>query len=141
MNLKAKMKLLFLFLVASVLTAQAGMNKLEAIGMIESGNNDGAVGSAGEISRYQIKPHIWKRYTASRAYNNSLVSTWVADQYMSTLEDTFQRQSGRIPDDFDRYVLWNAGPGYYESIGFEQSRVNRLIRERALRFVNLREMR
>jgi hypothetical protein len=135
------MKRLVFFLAASVLTAQAGMNKLEAIGMIESGNNDRAIGSAGEISRYQIKPYIWKRYSASKAYNNSLVSTWVADQYMATLEETFQKQSGRVPDDFDRYVLWNAGPGYYESIGFERTRVNRLIRERAQRFVNLREMR
>src|SRR5262249_54107416 len=99
-----------------------------------------AIGSAGEISRYQIKPYIWKRYTASRAYNNALVSTWVADRYMANLEETFERLSGRIPDDFDRYVLWNAGPRYYESVGFDQAPVNRLIRERAQRFVNLREM-
>ena len=141
MNRKAKMKHLVFFLAASVLTARAGLNKLEAIGMIESGNNDQAIGTAGEISRYQIKPYIWKRYTASRAYNNTQISTWVADQYMASLEEMFQKKSGRIPDDFDRYVLWNAGPGYYESIAFDRSRVNRVIRERAQRFVNLREMR
>ncbi len=135
------MKHLLLFLAGSVLTAQAGLNKLEAIGMIESGNNDRAVGSAGEISRYQIKPRVWKCYSASTAYNNSQVAAWVADQYLATLEESFQRQSGRTPTDFDRYVLWNAGPGYYESIRFDRSRVHRVIRERAQRFVNLREMR
>jgi len=124
----------------STLMAQAGMSKLEAISMIETGNNDHAVGDAGEVSRYQIKPRVWRCYSSSRAYQNSVLSAWVAEQYLAGLEATFRRQTGREPSDFDRYVLWNGGPTYYERVGFKASRVHPVIRERARRFVNLREM-
>ena len=129
-----------IILVLGVLSAEAGLSKLEAISMIESGNNDRAVGLAGEVSRYQIRPQIWKRYTASTAYTDSELSTWVADQHMTHLESIFQSRTGRQPTDFDRYVLWNAGPTYYARIGFSADRVHPVIRDRASRFVNLREM-
>jgi hypothetical protein len=129
-----------LILALSVLSAHAGLNKLEAISMIETGNNDAAVGEAGEVSRYQIMPRIWRKYTSSRAYQDKQLSAWVADQYLAALEATFRTRTGREPDDFDRYVLWNAGPVYYERIGFSAARVHPIIRERANRFVNLREM-
>ncbi len=134
-----KLKWLLGLLAAGAVSAHAGLDKLEAIAMIESGNDDRAVGSAGEISRYQIKPRIWQRYSASSAYHNAQVSAGVADRYLAALEDTFQRQSGRAPTDFDRYVLWNAGPSYYGRIRFDRARVHPVVRERAERFVNLRE--
>ena len=124
----------------SALSAQAGLSKLGAISMIETGNNDRAIGRAGEISRYQIKPRVWKRYTSSRHYQNTELSTLVADQYLAHLETTFRTKTGREPSDFDRYVLWNGGPSYYARIGFSATRVHPIIRERATRFVNLREM-
>ena len=127
-------------LVLGMLSAEAGLSKLEAISMIESGNNDRAVGEAGEVSRYQIKPQVWKRYTNSTAYANADLSTWVADQHMAYLEAIFQSRTGRQPTDFDRYVLWNAGPTYYARVGFSAERVHPVIRDRASRFVNLREM-
>lgn len=108
--------------------------------MIESGNNDRAVGRAGEVSRYQIKPLVWKRYTELTAYTDAGLSTWVADQHMAYLENVFQSRTGRQPTDFDRYVLWNAGPNYYARVGFSADRVNAIIRDRASRFVNLRQM-
>ena len=129
-----------LILALSVLSAHAGLTRLEAISMIETGNNDAAVGDAGEVSRYQIMPRIWRQYTDSRAYQNKQLSTWVADQYLALLENTFRTRAGREPSDFDRYVLWNAGPSYYERIGFSAARVHSVIRERANRFVNLRRM-
>jgi hypothetical protein len=132
-------KALLLWL-SSVAIAQAGLSKLEAISMIESGNNDHAVGGAGEVSRYQIKPRIWRTFTTSRAYRNAGVSTWVAEQYLTWLEDHFRRRTGREPTDFDRYVLWNAGPVYYRRIGFAAERVHPTVKERARRFVNLRRM-
>src|SRR2546426_8121216 len=42
----------------------------EALGMIESGNNDRAVGRAGEISRYQIKKNVWRKYSSSSRYSD-----------------------------------------------------------------------
>src|SRR5262245_27636363 len=130
-----------IMLVLGVLSAEAGLSKLEAISMIESGNNDRAVGKAGEVSRYQIRPHVWKRYSTSTAYVDTDLSTWVADQHLAYLEGVFRNRTGRLPTDFDRYVLWNAGPTYYARIGFSADRVHPVIRDRAVRFVNLREMR
>jgi len=129
-----------LILGLSVLSGQAGMSKLEAISMIESGNNDFAIGDAGEVSRYQILPQVWKRFTNSRAYSNEAISSGVAARYLEVLETNFRARAGREPSDFDRYVLWNGGPGYYERIGFAARRVHPIIRERAQRFVNLRQM-
>jgi hypothetical protein len=128
-------------LVLSVLNGQSGLSKLEAISMIESGNNDFAIGEAGEVSRYQILPRVWKRFTTSMAYSDEKVSSSVAAQYLQVLEANFRTRTGRQPSDFDRYVLWNGGPGYYERIGFVAARVHPIIRERAQRFVNLRQMR
>lgn len=122
-------------------SAQAGLSELEAISMIESGNNDQAIGGAGEVSRYQIMPRVWRSYTSSRAYQNTEISTLIAQKHLEYLESVFKSRTGREPTDFDRYVLWNAGPTYYKRIGFAHRRVHPVIRERATRFVNLREMR
>jgi hypothetical protein len=127
-------------LMLSVLSAQAGLSKLEAISMIETGDRDAIVGRAGERSRYQIMPVVWRQYTTSRDYANVQVARSVAERHLAVLEATFRKQTGREPSDFDRYVLWNGGPTYYAKIGFNASRVHPVIRERAQRYVNLREM-
>ena len=129
-----------LLLALSILSAHAGLSELEAISMIESGNNDRAIGGAGEVSRYQIMPHVWQTYTASRAYHNREVSRKIAEKHLAYLESVFHSRTGRPPSDFDRYVLWNAGPTYYSRRGFTAGRVHRVIRERANRYVNLRQM-
>ena len=123
----------------SAVGASAGFSKLEALGMIESGNDDAAVGRAGEVSRFQIKPAIWRRYSPTDSYRNFQVSRSVAEQHLTDLEETFRRRTGREPDDFDLYVLWNAGPTYYGRIGFSKKRVHPIIRSRAQRYVNLRQ--
>ncbi len=128
-------------LLLSMMAAQAGLSKLDAISMIESGNNDFAIGGAGEVSRYQIKPRVWRSYTDREAYENQKLSGWVAGQYLSFLESAFEKGAGHPPTDFDLYVLWNAGLAYYKRIGFSSHRVLPVIRERAQRFVNLRQMR
>ena len=132
-------KAIFILLV-STMSALAGLSKLDAISMIESGNNDSAIGGAGEVSRYQIKPQVWRSFTNLNAYQNQKVSCWVAAQYLSVLESNFEKRAGRLPTDFDLYVLWNAGYKYYARIGFAARRVHPVIRERAERFVNLRQM-
>jgi len=129
-----------LILALSAVCAHAGLSKLEALSMIESGDDDRAVGNAGEVSRYQIMPHVWRSYTSSRAYQNAAVSRQIAEKHLVYLEGFFRAKTGREPTDFDRYVLWNAGPTYYNRIGFRAEKVHRTIRERAGRFVNLREM-
>jgi hypothetical protein len=108
-----------------------------ALGMIETGNEDGAVGRLGEVSRYQIMPSVWKHYSTSRNYRNPEVSAEVARLHWSTLYDYFKKQTEREPTDFDMYVLWNTRHGYYASRGFSPPQLNSTIRDRAQRFANL----
>jgi len=130
---------IIILLLLSVASSYAGLSKLGAISMIESGNDDFAVGGAGEVSRYQIKPRVWRAYTTLKGYHDQALSGWVAAQYLSALENAFQKRAGRPATDFDLYVLWNAGLNYYDRIGFSTRRVRPVIRERAQRFVNLRQ--
>ena len=122
------------------LATHGEVSKLEALSMIETGDNDAAVGQAGEVSRYQIKPRIWQEYSPSKAYRDATVSTKVAAKHLADLEQTFRARTGREPGDFDLYVLWNAGPTYYGKVNFSSKRVNPIIRERAQRYANLRKM-
>lgn len=134
------MKSVMLGLVLSLVAAHAGMKKLEAISMIETGDNDRVIGGAGEVSRYQIKPVVWELYSDSRSYQNQRLSARVAEQHLATLESAFQRRTGRAPTDFDSYVLWNGGLAYYAQRGFSPARVTPKVRDRAQRYVNLRTM-
>ena len=110
-----------------------------ALGMIETANNDEEIGGAGEVSRYQIMPSVWKHYSDSRSYQNPEVSLEVAQQHWTALHTFFKKQAQREPTDFDMYVLWNTRYGYYASKGFIPARLNPVVRDRAQRFANLVE--
>lgn len=110
---------------------------LFALGMIETGNDDGAIGSVGEISRYQLRPAVWKTYCSSRDYRNPQVSIQVARQHWNYLAAYFQEKTGRLPTDYDMYVLWNTGGGYYARKGFSKHQIASVVQDRAQRFVNL----
>ncbi len=129
-----------LMFVMGLLQAQGAMSKLDALSMLETGDNDRAIGKAGEVSRYQLMPRTWQHYSQSRSYANAEVARQVAARHLEALETKFQARTGREPSDFDRYVLWNAGETYYSRIGFEAARVHPVIRERANRYVNLRQL-
>jgi hypothetical protein len=113
--------------------------RLFALGAIETGNNDNEIGRAGEVSRYQIMPSVWKHYSRSSYYDNPQVSRAVAQQHWSSLRASFKKKTGREPDNFDMYVLWNTCYGYYASKGFQPARLDPAVRDRAQRFVNLIE--
>jgi hypothetical protein len=113
--------------------------RLFALGAIETGNNDNEIGQAGEVSRYQIMPSVWKHYSHSSYYDDPQVSRAVAQQHWSSLRVSFKKQTGREPDNFDMYVLWNTCHGYYASKGFQPARLHPVVRDRAQRFVNLVE--
>ena len=129
-----------LLLALTAINASAGLSKIEALSMIETGDNDGAVGRAGEVSRFQIRPAVWRQYTQSTAYENTRIASVVAQKHLAYLESIFRDRTGREPGDFDLYVLWNAGAGYYGRVGFSADRVNRVIRDRAQRYFNLCHM-
>jgi hypothetical protein len=108
-----------------------------ALGMIETGNHDGEIGGAGEVSRYQIMPSVWWKYSDSREYHDPGVSLAVAREHWVALYNTFKRQAHREPTDFDMYVLWNTRSGYYSTRDFDPARLGPVVRARAQRYVNL----
>jgi hypothetical protein len=132
------MKAALLFLLAGVLVTQAQLSRLEAISMIETGDNDTMVGAAGEVSRYQMMPRVWKQYSSSEAFADPAVSSQVAQRHVDWLESFFRKRAGREMTEFDRYVMWNAGPGYYAKKNFSPAQVASSVRERAQRYANLR---
>ncbi len=128
---------LIVLVVLGLCSSEAASTKLDAISLIETGNRDWVIGSAGEVSRYQIKPIVWRQYSASRAYTDVQLSTRVAAEHLSYLETVFRSKAGREPSDFDRYVMWNAGFNYYARKRFSPRAVQSIVRERATRYANL----
>jgi hypothetical protein len=117
--------------------ASLDAKRLFALGMIETGNDDSEVGAAGEVSRFQIHPTVWKAYSKNFDYRNPEVSVQVAQQHWAKLAGYFAEKTGRQPSDFDMYVLWNTRYGYYANRGFLMARLSPVVKDRAERFVNL----
>lgn len=107
------------------------MERWEALSQLESGNNDNAIGTAGEVSRYQIRREVWRRYATSGAnWKNPMDSLTVAQGVMNDRCAAFERSFHRSPNDFEFYVLWNAPAQIH--------RPCRSVRDRAERFCLLR---
>jgi hypothetical protein len=120
------------FALLLVLTVSAsGMNRLDAIWMIETGGNDRMIGNAGEISRYQVLQNVWRSVTTSRQYRSPQTARWVAYKVMEERVRAFDVTFGRTPTDFEYYALWNA-PGQALS-----GRIQPVVAERCRRFANL----
>src|ERR1700688_2028033 len=100
------MKFLTCFSVAvlGVVLHSAAMDRWVALSMIESGDNDYAVGTCGEISRYQIKPEFWPGGDPSDAH----AALATARQIMRARVEAFERAHNRVPSDYEFYILWNA---------------------------------
>ena len=110
-----------------------GMDRLSALSMLETGNNDRAVGSAGEISRFQVKKAEWRTVTNSANYSDYETARKVMVQLMDKRIHAFEEHFGRQPSDFEFYALWNA-PAQAMS-----GHVSRTVAERCQRFANLCE--
>jgi hypothetical protein len=121
-----RLKSLFVLLaVCALIPSAQAMNRWSALSMIESGNNDYAVGSVGEISRYQIRPTLWP---GGNPLNANLALT-VAQKIMNARLARFEETHNRAPSDFEFYVLWNAPQ--------EVNHPRRAVARRAARFANL----
>jgi hypothetical protein len=107
--MKSKMVSLGAVLVFSAGVCGHAMERWAALAQIESGNNDHALGLAGEISRYQIKPRVWHRYAPATAnWRNAEQSLPIAKAAMRDRCANFERAFRRPPTDFEFYILWNA---------------------------------
>jgi len=101
------------------------MDRWDALSMIESGNNDQAVGMVGEISRFQIRPELWPGGDPE----NPRIALTAAQKTMSPRLNHFERSHRRPPTDFEFYVLWNAP--------WQADHPSGVVKERAQRFANL----
>jgi hypothetical protein len=117
--------------------ASLDAKRLYALGMIETGNDDRAVGAAGEVSRYQLSPPVWKSYSKSVEYQNPGIALQVARLHWAYLAAYFKEKNGHMPDDYDMYVMWNTRFGYYAHKGFSKRTISPVVQDRAQRFVNL----
>jgi hypothetical protein len=115
----------------------------QSLGMFESGATswqrspaDFMRGGSGEVSRFQIMPEVWRRYTKSREYDNPEVAWTVTQRILADRTATFRAATGREPDALELYLLWNK-PGHFEAAGYQTSRVKADYRSRAQRFANL----
>jgi hypothetical protein len=117
------MKILFLLLALSA-NAMA-MDRWSALAMVESGGNDRMIGRVGEISRYQIRPELWPGGNP----HDAGVALINAQRIMASRINAFEQSHGRMPNDFEFYVLWNA-PAQIDH-------PHRVITDRARRFMNL----
>src|ERR1700733_889271 len=104
--------------------AQA-MDRWAALSMIESGDNDSAVGPGGEISRFQILPELWPGGNPL----DGQVALAAAQEIMRTRLEEFKQSHKRPATDFEFYVLWNAP--------WQADHPSKSVTERARRFSNL----
>ena len=109
----------------------------EALGQIESGNNDRARGRNGERSRFQVLPEVWNEQSNSRSYLSDDQAWGVAQGILTSRIYWFQRATGRTPTDAELYALWHR-PGLFERVGYRFERLPKRVKERARRFENLR---
>jgi hypothetical protein len=113
----------------------AAMTRWSALSMIESGDNDRALGTATEVSRYQIKLTLWNRLAPEGSPLNRDDALAVAQAIMRVRCAAFERQYRRPPTDFEFYVLWNA-PAQLLTSG-QHAACTEAVAERARRFCNL----
>jgi hypothetical protein len=110
-----------------------GMDRLSALSMLETGNDDRAVGSAGEISRFQVKKAEWRSVTNSANYTDSETARKVMIKLMDKRIAAFKDHFGRQPNDFEFYALWNAPAQVING------KISPKVAERCERFANLCE--
>ena len=108
-----------------------GMDRFAALSMLETGDNDQAIGSAGEISRYQVRKTEWHSVTNSANYCDSETARAVMTRIMDKRVSAFESHFGRSPTDFEFYALWNAPS---QAMG---RRITPIVAARCQRFANL----
>jgi hypothetical protein len=137
-----KAVLLAIFTLAGSASA---MSVKEALGQIETGANkpgqcaaDSAHGPAGEVSRYQMLPSVWRAYGGGDPTNP--IHAWdVASLVIRDRSAAFERAVRRQPTARELYALWTA-PGQFARRGYDWQRLSPAVRERSERFANLMEV-
>jgi hypothetical protein len=125
------MKTFATLIVALLPVCGFSMDRLSALSMLETGNDDQAVGSAGEISRFQVKKAEWQSVTNSANYADCETARAVMIHIMDKRIQAFHDHFGRSPTDFEFYALWNAPSQAL------QGKLSSKVAARCQRFANL----
>jgi hypothetical protein len=130
----AGMRVWFVVLVVGLFVGPVSrvpaIDRWSALSQIESADDDAAVGAAGEISRFQIRPEVWRRYAPADAdWMNPTNALSVARLAMQERCSAFERAVHRPPTDSEFYILWNAPA--------QVQRPTKAVLGRAERFCNL----
>src|SRR5580698_8837943 len=91
------MSLVILMCVCAWIPSAHAMNRWDALSMLESGDNDRAIGLLGEVSRYQIRPNLWPGGNP----DNASVALEVARKIMQGRISRFEESHNRPPTDFE----------------------------------------
>ncbi len=121
--MKVKSAICFLIIMAAL--SASAMDRWAALSMLESGDDDKAVGLGGEISRFQIQPALWPGGNP----RDMQIALGAAKYIMQQRLDQFQSSHKRPATDFEFYVLWNAP--------WQMDHPSKTVTERARRFSNL----
>lgn len=105
------------------------MDRWAALSMIESGDDDNALGPDGEVSRFQIRSKLWPGGDPE----NAQVALAAAQAIMRPRLEEFQSSHKRPATDFEFYILWNAP--------WQADHPSAVVTERARRFANLVQLR
>jgi hypothetical protein len=112
-------------MAAGAVHVASAMDRWAALSMLETGNDDNAVGSNGEVSRFQIRPQLWPGGNPQ----DMQFALSVAQEIMQDRVAAFQKAHNRPPTDFEFYVLWNAP--------VQADHPSKAVTDRAQRFENL----
>jgi hypothetical protein len=113
--------------------------EFKALSMVESGNNDNAIGRKGERGRYQMRKAAWKESSlVPHSYaSNIKFSSEATQNYMMLQSNMFLQHTHRLPTDYDLYVMWNMGFTGYKRKQFEFNKCPKRVKENAQRFYDL----
>ncbi len=134
---------LFALSLALVCTTAKAEPLPYALGLFESGAEtfqrgeaDFKRGGSGEVSRYQIMPDVWVRYSKTRDFHNPAEAWQVAQRILNERVNDFRARTQRDPNATELYLLWNK-PGHFANAKYSLKRVSRYYLARAQRFANL----
>ena len=111
---------------------------LMAIAEVESGNNDKAIGPAGEVSRYQMTKTVWRQYApASFDWRNRDNAEWIAVKHANWIRV-------RLPKDLENdpaaiAACWNVGVEAFKRCGYDVNRLPLSARDYVERVMNVYE--
>lgn len=120
-------QIILIFAFFALVASASGMDRWAALSMIESGDNNSAIGPGGEISCFQIQRELWPGGDPQ----DRQLALAVAQEIMRPRLAKFKQTHKRDVTAFEFYVLWNAPQ--------QINHPSTVVTERARRFTNLVE--